>query len=231
MSHVTSLQSVVPMSHITPGAIADYLGQLRPLPHPHLARIAEDGRAQGLPIVDSATGALLHSLVRASGAARVLEIGTAIGYSAAWMATALPPGGVLITLERQQDRAEAARRHFDVAGVADRVSVMIGDASRYLHKLAGPFDLIFQDGDKMQYGPMLDRLVALLGPRGVLVTDNALWDGEVVPGYVTPPTREPADTAAIADYNRRLANDPRLYTTILPVGDGVAVSVRIADRA
>jgi caffeoyl-CoA O-methyltransferase len=214
------------MREITPEPVADYLAHLRTLPHPHLARIAEDGRARGLPIVDAATGALLHTLVRATGARRVLEIGTAIGYSAAWMATALPPDGVLITLERQQDRAEAARRHFEAAGVDARVHVMIGDASRYLHKVAGPFDLIFQDGDKGQYAPMLDRLIALLGPRGVLVTDNALWDGEVVPGFVTPPKRNPADTAAIAAYNRRLANDPRLYTTFLPVGDGVAVSAR-----
>jgi predicted O-methyltransferase YrrM len=229
MSHVTSLQSVVPMSQITPGPIADYLGQLRRLPHPHLALIEEDGRARGLPIVDTATGALLHSLVRASGARRVLEIGTAIGYSTAWMATALPADGMLITVEREADRAEAARRHVDAAGVGGRVSVLMGDADRYLHKVAGPFDLIFQDGDKGQYAAMLDRLVALLAPRGILVTDNALWDGEVVPGFVTPPQRDPADTAAIADYNRRLANDPRLYTSFLPVGDGVAVSVNMTD--
>ncbi len=215
------------MSQITPVPIADYLGLLRRLPHPHLADIAAEGRAHGLPIVDAATGALLHTLVRVAGARRILEVGTAIGYSATWMATALPPDGRLITLERQADRAEAARRHFEAAGVDARVSVMIGDASRYLHKIAGPFDLIFQDGDKGQYASMLDRLVSLLAPRGVLVTDNMLWDGEVVPGFVTPPRREPEDTAAIAAYNQRLADDPRLYTSFLPVGDGVAVSVRI----
>ena len=70
------------------------------------------------------------------------------------------------------------------AGVDDRVNVMVGDAERFLHKLAGPFDLIFQDGDKLSYGPMLDRLVDLLRPGGAIVTDNVLWDGEVVPGFV-----------------------------------------------
>ena len=114
------------------------------------------------------------------------------------------------------------------AGVDDRVNVMIGDAARYLYKLAGPFDLIFQDGDKAQYGPLLDTLVALLRPGGVLVTDNVLWSGEVVPGLVATPREDPADTAAIAAYNDRLAGDPRLSTTWLTVGDGVSLSIKNA---
>ena len=89
-----------------------------------------------------------------------------------------------------------------------------------------PFDLIFNDGDKQQYEPLLDRLVTLLRPGGVLVTDNVLWDGEVVPGLVTPPQRDPADTAAIAAYNHRLAADDRLATSFVPLRDGLAVSVR-----
>src|SRR5947199_292004 len=82
-------------------------------------------------------------------------------------------------------------------GVADRVSVVVGDAQLKLAKVAGPFDVIFQDGDKQQYEPMLDRLVALLRPRGLLVTDNVLWDGEVAPGFAAAPQRDPADTHAI----------------------------------
>ena len=164
--------------------------------------------------------------MRAKRAARVLEIGTAIGCSGLWIATALPADGMLITLERDSARAESARRHFAAAGVADRVTVMIGDATRYLHKLAGPFDLIFQDGDKALYEPLLERLVALLAPAGVLVTDNVLWSGEVVPGYVLEPRRGRETAESIAAYNERLCTDDRLFTTILPVGDGVAVSVK-----
>lgn len=216
------------MSLITPTPILSYLDGLRPRPHPELETIAAEGRAAGVPIVSPETGALLHALVRAAGASRVLEIGTAIGYSGLWMATALGEGGMLVTIERDAERAATARAHFAAAGAATKVSVMVGDASRYLHKVAGPFDLVFQDADKTGYGPMLDRLVALLRPGGLLVTDNALWDGEVVPGFVAEPRRNPADTAAIAAYNARLAADPRLFTTILPIGDGVAVSVRVA---
>ncbi len=211
---------------ITPAPVLDYLAALGRASHPELAVIARDGREQGLPIVDPHTGALLHVLTRATKATRVLEIGTAIGYSGLWIATALPADGMLITLERDAARAARARAHFSAAGVAGKVSVMVGDASRYLHKIAGPFDLIFQDGDKAQYEPMLDRLVQLLHPAGVLVTDNILWSGEVVPGLIDPPRRSADDTRAIAAYNERLARDPRLYTTFLPVGDGAAVSVK-----
>lgn len=214
------------MSLITPPAVAAYLTSLSAAPHPLLARILDDGRANGVPVVDPLTGALLHALVQAMGATRVLEIGTAIGYSTLWMAAALPRNGLLVSLERDPARAATARAHMAEAGVDDRVTVMVGDAERYLHKLAGPFDVVFQDADKAAYGPMLDRLVALLRPGGVLVTDNVLWDGEVVPGFVAVPRRRAEDTAAIAAYNGRLAADPRLTVSWLPVGDGVAVAVK-----
>jgi caffeoyl-CoA O-methyltransferase len=103
-----------------------------------------------------------------------------------------------------------------------------GDAARFLHKVAGPFDLIFQDGDKEQYAAMLDRLVELLRPGGVLVTDNVLWGGEVIEGFVAEPRHDAESTAAIQAYTRHLVADARLYTTVLAVGDGLALSVKRA---
>ena len=132
------------MRVILPAPVHDYLSALARLPHPELDVVRAEGAAQGIPIVDAQSGALLHALTRASRAARVLEIGTAIGYSGLWIATALPADGMLITLERDRARAEIARAHFDAAGVSSRVTVMIGDATQYLHKIAGPFDLIFR---------------------------------------------------------------------------------------
>lgn len=214
------------MTPLTPPAVAAYLYGLSRLPHPVLTRIRAEGDEAGVPIVDALTGALLHGLTRGIGASRVLEIGTAIGYSTVWMATALPPAGLLVTLERDAARATTARAYVAEAGLDDRVNVMVGEADRYLHKLGGPFDLIFQDGDKPHYEPMLDTLAALLRPGGLLVTDNVLWDGEVVPGFTDAPRRTAADTAAIAAYNQQLARDPRFSTTWLPVGDGVAVAVK-----
>src|SRR5262249_32870931 len=145
--------------------------------------IAKAGAARDLPLVDAEVGALLRVLATATGATKILEIGTAIGYSGIWLAGGLPPGGSLITLEMDAGRAHEARANFERAGLADRVSVMVGDAQRTLAKVSGPFDLIFQDGDKQLYVPLLDRLVSLLRPRGLLVTDNVLWDGRVVPGF------------------------------------------------
>ena len=97
-------------------------------------------------------GALLRVLASAVGAARILEIGTAVGYSGLWLAGALPPTGMLLTMEIDPERARTARDNFARGGVADRVNVIVGDAQRMLAKVSGPFDLIFQDGNKQQYG-------------------------------------------------------------------------------
>ena len=202
------------MPRLTPEPVLGYLAALRRDPHERLALIDREGRAEGLPLVDPDTGALLHTLALSCGAKRILEIGTAIGYSTLWLATALPADGMMITMEYDASRADRARAHFAAAGYGDRVSVMIGDATRFLHKISGPFDLIFQDSDKKLYEPMLDRLVELLRPGGLLVCDNVLWDGEVIPGFVATPKKNPADTAALAAFNHRLAADPRLYTSV-----------------
>jgi predicted O-methyltransferase YrrM len=133
---------------------------------------------------------------------------------------------MLLTMESKPDRAQEARENFARAGLGDRVSVIVGDAQRMMAKVAGPFDLIFQDGDKAAYEPMLDRLVTLLRPGGLLVTDNVLWDGEVVPGFISAPARDPESTRAIAGYNRRLNAHPQLLTATIPLRDGVALSVK-----
>jgi predicted O-methyltransferase YrrM len=216
------------MSNITPQPIIDYLATLRRDPHQRLAVIEREGREEGLPLVHPDTGALLHTLARGCGATRILEIGTCLGYSTLWLATALSEGGTVITMEYDAARAARAREHFTAAGCGDRISVIVGDAMRFLHKVAGPFDLIFQDSDKKLYEPMAGRLVELLRPGGLLVADNVLWNGEVVPGYVTQKKYSDEDTAAIVAFSKRVAGDPGLYTSFVQVGDGVSISVKRA---
>lgn len=214
------------MGQIVPDAVERYLSTLNRLGDPVLEEVARAGEAVQLPLIDAEVGGLLRLLATSIGATRILEIGTAIGYSGIWLAGALPVGGMLLTIERDPDRARLAREHFSRAGLANRVSILVGDAQRMLAKVAGPFDLIFQDGDKALYGPALNRLVELLRPGGLLVTDNVLWDGEVVPGFVDPPRRDPEDTRAIAAYNERLNTHPQLMTVTLPLRDGVAISLK-----
>ncbi|HYM26019.1 MAG TPA: O-methyltransferase [Vicinamibacterales bacterium] len=214
------------MGAIVPDAVERYLAGLNHAVDGVLADVARDGAARNLPLVDAEVGALLHVLARAAGAAKVLEIGTAIGYSGIWLARALPRGGMLLTLEMNAERAQEARGNFTKAGLADRVNVIVGDAERMIAKVAGPFDLIFQDGDKRQYSPLLDRLVGLLRPGGLLVTDNVLWDGDVVPGFRDTRSHSGDDWLAIAEYNERLAKHPLLTTAVVPLRDGLSISVK-----
>jgi predicted O-methyltransferase YrrM len=214
------------MRQILAPPLGAYLAELHGPVDPLLDEIRAEGLAAGLPLVDTETGRLLRGLVIALNARAVLEVGTAIGYSALWMAQALGPGSRLISLELDPARAATARTNFARARLSDTVSVIVGDAARFVHKVSGPFDLVFQDGDKRLYEPLLDPLIALLRPGGVLVTDNVLGDGEVIEGFVKTPRYDVARTEAIRAYNRRLAAETRLLTTFLPLGDGVAVSVR-----
>ena len=126
------------MTPITPPAIAAYFANLSAAPHAVLTRILDEGRANNIPVVNPLSGALLHALVRAMGATRVLEIGTAIGYSTLWMATRAAADGALISMDYDGARAARARDHLAAAGVDDRVSVIVGDATRFLHKVAVP---------------------------------------------------------------------------------------------
>jgi predicted O-methyltransferase YrrM len=214
------------MGIIVPDLVEQYLASLNRTHDAVLDEVARAGEDRRLPLVDAEVGALLRVLVTAIGARRVLEIGTAIGYSGIWMAAALSADGSLLTIEMDRDRAREARDNFARAGVADRVNVIVGDSKLMVAKVSGPFDLIFQDGDKQQYSPLLDRLVALLRPGGLLVTDNVLWDGEVVPGYLSKPARNADDTRAIKEYNERLATHPALITSVIPLRDGVSISVK-----
>ncbi len=218
------------MGQIVPDAVERYLAELNHARDEVLDHVARDGAARALPLIDAEVGALLHVLARAIGATRILEIGTAIGYSGIWLARALPPDGMLFTMEKDPERARIARANFERAGVAARTGIITGDAQVTIAKVAGPFDLIFQDGHKPLYVTLLDTLVKLMRPGGLLVTDNVLWEGEVVPGFVRspggPPPRPVADTRAIAEYNERLNAHPDLITATVPLRDGVAISVR-----
>jgi predicted O-methyltransferase YrrM len=213
------------MADLVNASVRDYLASLTTAHGALFASAHDRSRADHVPAVSPATASFLFVLASALQARRVFEIGTGYGVSGIAVMSGCADS-VLFTVERDATRAAVAREHFEQAGLTSRANVMIGSAARLVHKVAGPFDLIIQDGDKEQYGPLLDRLVALLRPGGVLVSDNILWSGDVVPGFAPVPVHSQESIAAIAAYNTRLASDPRLRTAFLPIGDGIAVSVR-----
>ena len=180
--------------------------------------------AQGLPAiaVSPESGRVLHQLARMIGARRILEFGSLAGYSGIWLARALPPEGRLVTVEVNPKHAEITRTNFAAAGLADRTEVRVGPARDLMPALAdaGPFDLVFIDADKQSYPTYLDFALQHTRRGGLIIADNA--DGH---GHVHEALPAGDDRRGIQVYNERVAHDPRLVSTILPVGGWLAVSL------
>lgn len=169
-------------------------------------------------------GKLLHVLLRAAGASRVLELGSLGGYSGVWLARALPPHGSLVTIEIDPRHAELARRAYKEAGVADRVRVIEGAALDVLPTLEPGFDAVFLDADKAPLPRYFDWAVRLLRTGGLLLCDNAFYEGAVA-----DPADRSDNVVGVRAYNRLAATDRRVVSAIIPIRDGVAVSVKVAD--
>jgi predicted O-methyltransferase YrrM len=202
---------------------SDYLAALFAPEDATLLALREEADRSGLPPISISPdeGRLLQVLLRAVGARRVLEVGTLGGYSAIWMARALPPGGSLLTLEIDPGYAEFARRHLARAGVGDRVEVRVGRALDLLPALDGErFDAVFLDADKEPLPTYFDWALRLLRPGGLLIADNALWGGRVLDDRV-----DDEATRAVREFNRRLATDPRVTGIVVPTHDGVGIGV------
>jgi predicted O-methyltransferase YrrM len=185
-----------------------------------LQDLARDIEARGPQIqVSAEEGRLLALLVTATRARRVLEVGTLFGYSGVWMARALGPEGHLDTIEFSPMHAGAAREWFSRAGLGSQVTVHEGPALEVLPRLAGPYDLAFFDAAKAEYCDYLDHALRVVRPGGLVLADNVFWNGKVAKASDDP------DVRGIRDYNARIASDPRLSSTVIPVGDGLSVSV------
>jgi predicted O-methyltransferase YrrM len=160
--------------------------------------------------------------LKSIGARKVVELGTLGGYSAIWMARALPEDGLLISIEREELRADLARRYLVRAGVGDRVQVRVGEARRLLEQIEaeGPFDAVFIDADKVSYPAYLDWSCANIRRGGLVIADNAFQEGGVLESESDDP-----DILGIQEFNRRVATDPRLTSIVVPTRDGVAIAL------
>ena len=191
-------------------------------PAEFLARLADETRAtQETPemLTGPVEGRFLEMLVFATGAKRVLEVGTYTGYSALSMAQALPDGGRIVTCELSEERAAFARGHIEAAGFGDRIEIRVGPAAETIAQLEGPFDLVFIDADKPGYPTYYEATLPLLAEHGLMVIDNTLWSGAVLPGR--DDGREP--TRVLRELNAAIVADPRVTCVMLPVRDGVTL--------
>ena len=166
-------------------------------------------------------GRLLQMLVHISGAKLIVEIGTLAGYSAVWLARALPANGKLYTLEKSAKHAAVARDNFERAGLKSRVELLEGDAQTSLAKLSArnPFDMIFIDADRPNYHNYLHWAAENLRPGGIVAAHNAFRSGRVL-------APENDDDQFVKDFNVALAKDTRFEAFVIAVGDGLAVGVR-----
>jgi len=209
------------MHGITAAPVEDYLYSLLPSRDEVLTAMEAEAAKRNIPIVGPAVARILHQLAVMTNAKTVFELGSAIGYSTIWWARAVGEGGRVIYTDGDRKNADEARAYFERAEVADRITIKVGDALEFLSEEKREFDIIFCDIDKEDYPRALRTALPHLRKGGLFVADNALWSGKV-----TDPNPTEDSTKAIVEFNRLLYNSPQMFTTILPIRDGVAIAVK-----
>lgn len=202
--------------------VARWLRRLADVPSdPVLEEMHRVAEAGDFPIIGPEVGRLLAQLVRMIGARRVFEMGSGFGYSTLWIARALPEDGVVFHTDGDPANSALARDFLRWAGVLDRVTFLSGDACALLRRRSERFDMIFCDVDKEQYPAAYEAMRGRVREGGAIVTDNLLWNGRVAAGD------SDAATAAIREYIRLMWNDGAFLSSLLPIRDGVGVSLRV----
>jgi predicted O-methyltransferase YrrM len=211
------------MNGITDAAVERYMYDLVPARDEVLAEMEARAEKESIPIIGPAVARVLYQYARLLGARAIFEMGSAIGYSTIWLARAASQGGTVYYSDGSEQNARDARGYFERAGVADRIQILVGDSIDLIDRAPGQFDLIFNDVDKHQYPDAFRKAVPRLKPGGLLITDNVLWFGRVARGETDP------DTEGVREFNRLAYSSPELYTTILPLRDGIAVCLKRKD--
>jgi len=213
---------------ITP-QLAGYIREVTP-PEPDALRRLREGTAKH-PLahlqISPEQGRFLSLLVRATGAKRALEVGVFMGYSSVWVASALPPDGRLIACDLSKEFTDRARATWRDAGVEEKIELRLAPAVETLDALlaegqAGTFDFAFIDADKESYLNYYERALALLRRGGLITADNVLCRGRVAATGGPAPEAEPVHA-----YNSRLRDDPRVFVSLVPIGDGISVACKL----
>ena len=208
------------MGGITVPEVEDYLYAMLPARDEVLTEMEADAAKNKVPIVGPAVARFLYQLAVIGKAKRVFELGSAIGYSTIWWARAVGEGGKVIYTDGDPKNAAKARQYFERASVTARIDVRVGDALELLSEEKQPYDIIFNDVDKVDYPRVFRLALPKLKSGGLFVADNVLWQGKLRKSNPDEPTR------AILEFNRLISESKDLFTTILPLRDGVAVCVK-----
>lgn len=191
-----------------------------------VADIEREALAEGVPIIRKETREWIKTMLLVKRPLKVLEVGTAVGFSSIYMSQFLPEGSHITTIEKWEPRIEKAKINFARADVEDVITLLEGDAAKWLRELDESFDFIFMDAAKGQYIHFLSDVVRLLAKGGILISDNVLQDGEVLDSRYIVERRNRTIHSRMREYLYALKNHESLETSILPLGDGVALSVK-----
>ncbi len=203
--------------------IDEYLYKLLP-PRDEVINEMEKYAAENrIPIIGPAVARMLALFVHVSGAKRIFEMGSAIGYSTIWLARAAGPKGKVIYTDGDTEKARLARDYFRRAGVAKRIEVRVGNAQELVRKAPGTFDLIFNDVDKHQYPDALHAALPKLRRGGLFITDNTLWSGKAA----RPAPPDDVHTQGVQEFNRLVYASKKLYPVLIPLRDGVTVCQKL----
>ncbi len=200
--------------------IEDYLGKLTSPPYDVFREMEKRAQKENFPIVGPLVGRLLATFAKAIGAKKVFEMGSGFGYSGLWFASALPDDGKVIMTDTSKNNARDAKAYFEKAKQDDKCEFLYGDAAAIIENFPDTFDIVFIDMDKARYPLAFHKALPKLRVGGLLMADNVLWFGKVL-------EKNPdEDTKGILEFTRLIATTPSLSTTIIPLRDGVSVSVK-----
>lgn len=205
--------------------IATYIRSLEAPEKDIIETIEQEALEARIPIIRKETQSFLKALLLIKKPVHVLEVGAAVGFSAILMSEYLPENGHITTIENYEKRVPVARENFRRAGKEKEIALIEGDALQVLQSLSGTYDFIFMDAAKGQYLNYLPEAVRLLAPGGILVSDNVLQDGDVIESRFAVERRNRTIHSRMREYLYELKHREDLQTSILPLGDGVAVSV------
>jgi len=205
-----------------PAEVEEYLYGTLPQRDPVFREMESYANENDVPIVGPAVGRLLFQLAKMTGANRIFEMGSAIGYSTLWWALAIGQEGVVFYTDSDRRNADRARESFQRAGVLDRVEIKIGDALEILSERKGEFDIIFNDVDKTQYPQAFNLAAGKIRKGGLYIVDNVLWSGKVA-----RPDQNDENTKAIVEHNRLLFRHTEFLSTLIPLRDGVGIALKL----